>query len=135
MPKGVYDHTKNKGTTGLHWKVADTSKMTGRHPKSEFRKGQTAWNKGGKHEAVTGDKNKNWKGDNVGKVALHGWAKRRLIKPTVCEHCGEVKVLDLANKSRKYKRDLNDWLWLCKKCHAKYDDYVNKSWITRKLKL
>jgi len=46
MPKGIYDHSKNKGTTGKHWKVKDTSNMKGNHPHSEFKKGITPWNKG-----------------------------------------------------------------------------------------
>lgn len=40
--------------------------------------------------------------------------------------------LQIANISKEYLRDFSDWFWLCRKCHAKYDDYVNKSWITRK---
>lgn len=79
-----------------------------------FSKGFTPWNKGLK----------------TGLVPI--WIKRRLAKPLACNHCGESKPLDLANKSGEYKRDLTDWLWLCRPCHAEYDDYVNKSWITRK---
>ena len=57
MPTGVYQKTpkhiekivKNlrphkKGEGG--WKIKDTSNMKGRHPKSEFKKGDIAWNKG-----------------------------------------------------------------------------------------
>lgn len=62
-----------------------------------------------------------WKGDQVGYVGLHIWIRRRLAKPLGCNHCGESKPLDLANKSHEYKRDLDDWLWLCKSCHSKYD--------------
>lgn len=46
MAKGIYDHSKNKGTRGLHWKVKNTSKMGGRHPTTEFKKGVPSWNKG-----------------------------------------------------------------------------------------
>lgn len=53
--------------------------------------------------------------------ALHSYVHRRLIKPNACEHCKEDKPLDLANKSQKYLRDLDDWLWLCRSCHSKYD--------------
>jgi len=75
---------------------------------------------------ANGDKHKNegnpmWKGDNVGYFALHDWVKRRLKKPKNCEFCKKEKILDLASKSRKYKRDLDDWLWLCRKCHIQYD--------------
>lgn len=111
MPKGIYDHSNHKPTLGKHWRVEDTSKMKGRHPKSEFKSGEN-----------TMDKNVNWKGESVGKVGLHAWIKRRLAKPLGCNHCGEVKPLDLANKSHEYKRELDDWLWLCRRCHSKYDN-------------
>lgn len=52
---------------------------------------------------------------------LHYWAKKQLKAPGRCPECGQVKRLDLANKSQKYKQDLNDWLWLCRSCHIKYD--------------
>jgi hypothetical protein len=62
-------------------------------------------------------------------VSLHTWVKRRLQRPDCCEHCGIIPKpiksrstgLHLANKSHKYLRDVNDWLWLCVKCHSKYD--------------
>ena len=43
--------------------------------------------------------------------------KKRKQKPIKCEFCNERPVLDLANISQKYKRDLNDWEYLCRKCH------------------
>jgi len=65
----------------------------------------------------------NWKGDEVGKTALHNWVERKLGKPKKCEHCGDTKKgkYDWANKSQEYKRELSDWIRLCKACHAKYD--------------
>ena len=69
------------------------------------------------------EKSPGWKGDIVGKQALHNWVERKLGKPQKCEHCGstEKKKYEWANKSQEYKRDLGDWLRLCTKCHAKYD--------------
>lgn len=72
-----------------------------------------------------------WKGDKVGNAALHDWVKRHKGKPQECEHCHSTKAkkYEWANKSQKYKRDLNDWIRLCTKCHAKYDYSVrNKKW-------
>ena len=63
-----------------------------------------------------GKNNPQWK-DDVGYAALHIWIQARLQKPKKCSCCGKIKKLDLANKSRKYKRNLNDWEWLCRKCH------------------
>ena len=58
-----------------------------------------------------------WKWDNVWYTALHHWIKARLVKPQKCNDCLKNKPLDLANISGEYKRDLNDWEWLCRKCH------------------
>lgn len=70
----------------------------------------------------------NWKGNLVGHPALHDWVKRNLGKPSKCEHCKttEAKKFEWANKSRKYKRDLNDWIRLCSKCHQLYDNSLVK---------
>ena len=67
-----------------------------------------------------------WKGDKAGLSALHQWVVRRKGKPSRCEHCKntKAKVFDWANKSHKYKRDLNDFIRLCRKCHRKYDGLV-----------
>lgn len=83
--------------------------------RTEFKKGQT-----------TGDKNNNWKGNDVGYFALHGWVYRRLGKAKKCSKCGSEKNVEWANKSHKYKRIIGDWLELCKKCHVKYDS--GKHW-------
>lgn len=64
-----------------------------------------------------------WKGDSVGKEALHNWVQRKLGKPNKCEHCLSTtkKQYDWANISQNYKRDVSDWIRLCRSCHAKYD--------------
>lgn len=63
-----------------------------------------------------------WKGDDVGIDALHSWVIRRLGKPAQCEHCGSSeKRTEWANRSQQYKRDVVDWIRLCRSCHLKYD--------------
>jgi hypothetical protein len=71
----------------------------------------------------TGEKSWAWKGDKVGKEALHNWVQKNLGKPNKCEDCGtvEAKKFEWANISQKYKRDLKDWKRLCTKCHVKFD--------------
>jgi len=64
-----------------------------------------------------GNCNPMWKGDDAGYEALHGYIKRRLPKPELCDQCHESEPYDLANVSGEYKRDLPDWEWLCRKCH------------------
>lgn len=62
------------------------------------------------------DKHPNWKGDSVGYNALHVWVKKRKPRPKYCEHCNKRKAIDLSNKGI-YNRNLNNWEWLCRKCH------------------
>ena len=81
-----------------------------RKPKSEEYK-----------QSILAEKNHVWKGENVGYGSLHEWIKSRKIKPDLCEGCKKKKPLDLANISGKYKRELTDWKWLCRKCHMKED--------------
>lgn len=70
-----------------------------------------------------GERAYNWKGDKVGYSGLHKWVSLRLGKAKVCEVCSNAKskVVDWANKSHQYKRDLRDWLELCRSCHIRYD--------------
>lgn len=82
---------------------------------------------------MLGVNNHKWKGDNVGYSALHAWVSRRLGRIKECSHCGNENNIQWASVSHKAKRDLNDYIPLCMKCHAAYDDYVNKSWQTRKM--
>lgn len=108
-----------KGQTA-HWKG---KKLSDEHRKklSESHKGQIPWNIKPESE--------------VGKVALHDWVKLRLGFPNKCEFCGFTSdnhnLVNWANKSGEYKRDVNDWLRLCRKCHHKYDNISYKIWVKR----
>jgi len=97
---------------------------------TEFKKGQTPWNKGIDFYPST------YKGDAVGMRALHNWVARKLGKPNKCQHCGTVtaKRYEWSNISRQYKRSLDDWQRLCTKCHMNYDGHsiVNNN---KKIKL
>lgn len=72
------------------------------------------------------ENNNQWKGDDVGMKALHDWIRRRKLKPNLCECCKKRKPKDLANISGKYKRDVNDFEWLCRKCHMEKDGRKEK---------
>ncbi len=83
---------------------------------------------GKKRLDMTNENNPAWKGGQVGMTGLHNWVKRRLGRPEKCEHCGKPNIkqngqwiLDWANKSREYKREIDDWIGLCSKCHSAYD--------------
>ena len=71
----------------------------------------------------TGENSWAWKGDEVGKEALHNWVQKHKGKPKKCENCGTKKATqyDWANISQEYKRELNDFKRLCRSCHAKFD--------------
>ncbi len=72
-----------------------------------------------------GVRNGQWKGDEVSVKALHDYIKYHLAKPEKCQLCYQVKKLDLANISQNYKRDLNDWEWIYRKCHMIKDGRIN----------
>src|SRR5689334_15007475 len=77
------------------------------------------------------DQSPNWKGDKVGREALHQWVYRHKGRPRKCEQCGttKAKYYDWASLSRKYKRDLSDWVRMCRKCHSAYDSLERlKKW-------
>lgn len=90
---------------------------------------KNTWNLGKKYTQVRGENNPNWKGDNVGYKCLHDWVRKRKPKPDACEQCGtKKKYLELANISGEYKRDINDYEYLCVKCHKEKDRVLQK-WI------
>lgn len=64
--------------------------------------------------------NGNYKESNE-KSALHIYMHNRIPKPEFCVKCHKNKPYDLANISQEYKRDINDWEWLCRKCHMESD--------------
>lgn len=74
--------------------------------------------------ALRGSKNGQWKGDNVSYKSLHEWVKNHTPKPSFCQICGIKPPYDLANISGKYLRDLNDWQYLCRRCHMISDNRI-----------
>jgi hypothetical protein len=66
-------------------------------------------------------KNPQWVGDLIKPRPLHNWVRRRKLKPEFCEECKSEKPYDLANISGNYKRDINDFRWLCRRCHMLSD--------------
>lgn len=72
-----------------------------------------------------GDKNPTWKGDKANYSSIHKWIKRNYGEPTTCEHCQNGNLfgfkINWANKDHKYKRNREDWLRLCSKCHVLHD--------------
>ena len=75
---------------------------------------------------IEGKNNPMWRGNSIGYHGLHYRIKRKLIDPGKCNNCNQIKKLDLANISGKYKKELNDWEWLCRKCHMQKDGRLIK---------
>jgi hypothetical protein len=86
---------------------------------------RTPWNKN--NNKFKGKNNPNWKGDNISYDALHDWIQHNKPKRDRCEICHEKKPLDLANISGEYKRDVDDFQWLCRKCHMEKDGVSDKN--------
>lgn len=100
-------------------------------------KGKPSWNKGLKgytnsgsfikgHKGSIGEKNRMWKGNSVSIGAIHSWVKQHKKRVKLCQKCHKNKVYDLANISGKYKRDINDYKWICRSCHMKEDGRIDK---------
>lgn len=104
----------HKGTKGLFHVSEETKKKI-----SNTMKGCIPWNK------HPDDKYVFWKSDSKKYLELHYWVRKTLGQPITCENCKKTNLKGLsihwANKSHKYKRDTNDWIRLCSKCHALYD--------------
>lgn len=79
-----------------------------------------------------GEKNPAWRGNKVGYKPLHQWIRKWKAQPEVCTFCRKSRKLELANISKKYKREIEDWLWLCRSCHRKYDGRMPPSWQGKK---
>jgi len=79
---------------------------------------------------ICGDKGRLKK--NPAYSTLHKWVYRNLGKAKKCEKCNMVKGrIEWANKSKKYKRNIDDWFQLCIRCHMKYDGH-GKYWLGKK---
>lgn len=76
-------------------------------------------------DVKVGELNPMWAGLNVGYGSLHSWVKRHKPKPDLCEICQTEKPRDLANISQEYHRDVNDFEWLCRRCHMVKDGRMN----------
>jgi len=61
---------------------------------------------------------------NASDVAIHEYIKKRKPRPIKCPRCGNSsKRMELSfdHSKENYTRNLNDYIWLCPKCHRKRD--------------
>jgi len=72
--------------------------------------------------ANKGSNSGNWKRDKVGYKAIHMWVNKWKPKPPVCQKCGRADAsLEAANIDHKYRRILDDYIYVCRKCHRQMD--------------
>lgn len=83
-------------------------------------KGIKGFQKG--HQLFIGEKHPGWKGEAVGDKGLHHWIRKHLPSPPLCEICHIRPPRNLANKTGIYSRDLENWFYLCIRCHRRYDN-------------
>lgn len=84
------------------------------------RTGKFKWSNEAK-ESIMGEKNSAWKGNKVSLNSLHLWLRFHYPKPLLCERCGQGPPYDLANISGEYTRNIEDYQWMCRKCHVNFD--------------
>jgi hypothetical protein len=89
-----------------------------------FKKGNIPWNKGLKEFLGIESEHPRWKGENAGYVSKHKWVAKHLGKAIFCSfNCNHISTkYEWANISGEYKRELNDYLSLCAKCHRQFDN-------------
>lgn len=61
-------------------------------------------------------------------VILHRWIRKNRPIPIsgLCEICNIKPIVECANISKKYNRDINDFIWSCRSCHRYID--MNDNW-------
>lgn len=74
-------------------------------------------------EIKLGESNPMWKDYNsLSYRRIHVRMGDIIKKPEFCQICNTSKPQDLANISGEYKNDINDWQWLCRRCHMISDN-------------
>lgn len=120
-------------TLGKTWKIKDTSKMTGRVPKTAFKKGHKTWSKGLKNpwskehiEAIKKANTKYTKEELMERNQLRSRSKtlkRQALKRDICcKECQSMDYLQLAHIGSwsdypDLRLDINNVRILCMNCH------------------
>jgi hypothetical protein len=75
--------------------------------------------KGRPNIKIKGINNGMWKKEGISYKSLHRWVRNNKPRPVLCEECNILLSYEVANISGEYKRDINDFDWLCRSCHKK----------------
>ncbi len=122
--KSPYARGKNPGSRNkFEFKKGHASFVSTPEVREKFRLALLKRENYFKTHTFVGENHSKWKGDKAKYITMHIWVARWKGKPKLCEHCGTTtaKRFEWANKDHKYKRDLNDYIRLCRKCHEEYD--------------
>jgi hypothetical protein len=103
--------------------------MWGKHHTNEWKKKHSKRMSGKNNPmfgiSINGENAHQWKGEFVSYEGLHIWVRKNKPKPDVCEMCNFFKPKQISNISGEYKRDIDDFQWLCASCHWIYDNQIN----------
>lgn len=66
---------------------------------------------------------RSFKGTQKEYYQLHHWVRKNKGKAFWCTFCFSCKKVEWANISGLYRKELNDYMQLCNKCHFKYDKH------------
>ena len=94
-----------------HKKIGNCGAPKGTHNPNEFKKGTPE------------DKHPRWIGDEVGYHGVHDWIYKHKTRKYICELCGSEcneRKSQFHNIDGQYKRNVDDYIELCAKCHCKF---------------
>jgi len=86
-----------------------------------------------KHKSFTPffwEDNYQWKWDNITYRTIHRWVENNKWKAIVCSKCWKTKeewMIHWSNIDHKYRRNLDDYVSLCVKCHKAYDKTIKQN--------
>jgi len=93
---------------------------------TRFKKGNTSFLSLHPENASRNDNHFAWKGEKVSYRGLHQWVIREKGYADTCSDCGRYssnhRDIQWANIDHKYRRNLDDFIQLCRKCHRSHDN-------------
>jgi hypothetical protein len=61
---------------------------------------------------------------------VHAWVQKNKVKPDFCEQCHKYPPRDLASVREVYIKNVDEFEWLCRRCHIKKDGRL-RIWLKR----